>query len=30
MSVALNIPLEEQGISTSARVFANLGTAPLV
>jgi phosphoenolpyruvate carboxykinase (ATP) len=30
MSVALNIPLEKQGISTTARIFANLGTAPLV
>ncbi|TSB04362.1 phosphoenolpyruvate carboxykinase [Sphingorhabdus contaminans] len=30
MSVALNIPLAKQGISTTARIFANLGTAPLV
>jgi phosphoenolpyruvate carboxykinase (ATP) len=30
MSVALNIPLEQQGISTGAKLFANLGTAPLV
>jgi phosphoenolpyruvate carboxykinase (ATP) len=30
MSVALNISLEQQGISTGAELFTNLGTAPLV
>jgi phosphoenolpyruvate carboxykinase (ATP) len=30
MSVALNFSLEQQGISTGAELFTNLGTAPLV
>ncbi len=29
-AAALNVPLEKQGISTQAMLFANLGTAPLV
>ena len=27
---SLSYPLDKQGIATSAKVFANLGTAPLV
>lgn len=27
---SLSYPLEKQGINTSAKIFANLGTAPLV
>ena len=30
MSVALNVTLEQQGIATAAKIFPNLGTAPLV
>ena len=30
LTASLSFPLENQGIETSAQIFANLGTAPLV